>query len=236
MTTKRAPKTAEHSRSASPPENDDPRVAKLLASLRADPTLAPIVDAFEKAKGLPGRKFRSKGSWAPGTRRSFAAGSESSGSGTVVRSGLLNSDCARAGLTPTRSQIPPRSEAIRLELNVPLGVARVERDAVGVDGRRRYLLMVAESRDDRHYRVRPRARMVKGRGVRRGATAKAGAAVIGRPVPCPPHWLARCSRCCSRRGGCSLRPAQRGPLFQSERKRGAEPRRSVLLPPEPPPS
>jgi hypothetical protein len=59
MTTKRAPKTAERSRS--PVEHDDPRVAKLLASLRADPTLAPVVDAFEKAKVQPGRKFGSNG-------------------------------------------------------------------------------------------------------------------------------------------------------------------------------
>jgi hypothetical protein len=38
-----------------------PRIAKLLASLRADPALASIVDAFEVGKGQPGRKFGSNG-------------------------------------------------------------------------------------------------------------------------------------------------------------------------------
>jgi hypothetical protein len=61
MTTKRVPKTDERSRSVPSAEHDDPRVAKLLASLRADPTLAPVVDDFEKAKGQPGRKFGSNG-------------------------------------------------------------------------------------------------------------------------------------------------------------------------------
>jgi hypothetical protein len=61
MTTKRTRRTAEPSRSVPFGERDDPRVAKLLASLRTDPTLAPVVDAFEKAKGQPGRKFGANG-------------------------------------------------------------------------------------------------------------------------------------------------------------------------------
>jgi hypothetical protein len=40
---------------------DDPRVGKLLAALRTDPKLVPTLDAFEKAKGQPGRKFGSNG-------------------------------------------------------------------------------------------------------------------------------------------------------------------------------
>jgi|CZKU01.1.fsa_nt_gi hypothetical protein len=59
--TKRAPPTAERSRSVPSADHDDPRVAKLLASLRADPKLTPVIDAFEKAKGQPGRKFGSNG-------------------------------------------------------------------------------------------------------------------------------------------------------------------------------
>jgi hypothetical protein len=41
---------------------EDPRVAKLLASLRVDPDLAPIVDAFEEnAKATGRRSFGSNG-------------------------------------------------------------------------------------------------------------------------------------------------------------------------------
>lgn len=61
MTVKRARKTARRSRSAPPAVHDDPRVGELLASLRANPALAPMVDAFEEAKGQPGRKFGSNG-------------------------------------------------------------------------------------------------------------------------------------------------------------------------------
>ena len=61
MTAKRAGKTAKRSPSAPAAENDDPRVAKLLASLRADPKWMPVVDAFEKAMGMPGRRFGSNG-------------------------------------------------------------------------------------------------------------------------------------------------------------------------------
>jgi|SRR5450432_3243331 len=62
MTAKRVAKA----RSAPPAEPDDPRVAKLLVSFRADPTLAPIVDAFEEAKGQARRKFGSNGLKANG--------------------------------------------------------------------------------------------------------------------------------------------------------------------------
>ena len=40
--------------------DDDPRVAKLVSAFRADPTLAPVIDAFEKAKS-GSRKFGSNG-------------------------------------------------------------------------------------------------------------------------------------------------------------------------------
>lgn len=66
MTTKLAPTTPERSRPVRPAEHDNPRVAKLLESLRADPTLAPVVDAFEKAKGQSGRRFGSNGLKANG--------------------------------------------------------------------------------------------------------------------------------------------------------------------------
>ncbi|HLK36705.1 MAG TPA: hypothetical protein VKU41_08125 [Polyangiaceae bacterium] len=39
----------------------DRRVAKLLATLRKDPNLAPMIDDFERAKSKPGRKFGSNG-------------------------------------------------------------------------------------------------------------------------------------------------------------------------------
>jgi hypothetical protein len=54
-------KDTARSRSAPVQEDQDPRVGKLLASLRADPALAPVVDAFEEARGQPGRKFGSNG-------------------------------------------------------------------------------------------------------------------------------------------------------------------------------
>jgi hypothetical protein len=61
MTTKRAPKTTARSPSVPFGEHDDPRVAKLLASLRGDPKFASVIDAFEEAKGQLGRKFGSNG-------------------------------------------------------------------------------------------------------------------------------------------------------------------------------
>jgi len=39
----------------------DPRVRRVLKALRADPKLAPIVDAFEQSSGRRGRKFGSNG-------------------------------------------------------------------------------------------------------------------------------------------------------------------------------
>jgi hypothetical protein len=59
-------KATSRSRSVPVQENQDPRVGKLLALLRADPTLAPVVDAFEEAKGRAGRKFGSNGLKAGG--------------------------------------------------------------------------------------------------------------------------------------------------------------------------
>lgn len=44
----------------------DPRVAKLLATLRRDPDLAPVIEDFERAKSKPGRKFGSNGLKANG--------------------------------------------------------------------------------------------------------------------------------------------------------------------------
>jgi hypothetical protein len=61
MTAKRPGKTAKRSPSAPAAQLDEPRVAQMLASLRADPELTPVIDAFEKAKGQPGRKFGSNG-------------------------------------------------------------------------------------------------------------------------------------------------------------------------------
>jgi hypothetical protein len=37
----------------------DPRVDALLRAFRADPALAPVIDAYEKQAGEPGRKFGS---------------------------------------------------------------------------------------------------------------------------------------------------------------------------------
>ncbi len=37
----------------------DPRVQALLGAFRADPALAPVIDAYEKQTGEPGRKFGS---------------------------------------------------------------------------------------------------------------------------------------------------------------------------------
>jgi hypothetical protein len=56
-------KVSAPSRTTSTPRDteDDPRLAKLLAVFRADPALAPVIDAFERANGQHGRKFGSNG-------------------------------------------------------------------------------------------------------------------------------------------------------------------------------
>ena len=61
MKVKHPAKTARRAPSTPSDEKDDPRVAKLIAALRAEPTLASVIDAFEKAKSEPRRKFGSNG-------------------------------------------------------------------------------------------------------------------------------------------------------------------------------
>ncbi len=46
---------------ADPDGHDDPRVRRLLDALRRGPKLAPVVAAYEKQAGEPGRKFGKNG-------------------------------------------------------------------------------------------------------------------------------------------------------------------------------
>jgi hypothetical protein len=61
MSTRRVVKGTARSRPAPLGEDEDPRVATLTEAFRADPKLAPVIEAFEKEKGEGGRKFGSNG-------------------------------------------------------------------------------------------------------------------------------------------------------------------------------
>jgi hypothetical protein len=60
VTTRRSNESVRHDE-AEVAQDHDPRVGELLASLRTHPALVPVVDAFEEAKGQPGRRFGSNG-------------------------------------------------------------------------------------------------------------------------------------------------------------------------------
>lgn len=54
-------KAAKAASTSSQHADEDPRVRKLLDGLRAEPSLAPVIDAYEEQAGPRGRKFGSNG-------------------------------------------------------------------------------------------------------------------------------------------------------------------------------